>query len=127
MVIFIAIELLLGGIVAQLISGRFVGRVAQVRFEMLLMLASYFFGGVLVGLISPGVRTLEPAVGAFLAVLITFIYAFFTPHRLFAFSTNRILIGGIIAFLLALLGADLGERIAARFGNRSSKDYLKRR
>ena len=90
------------------------------------MLASYFVGGFLVGVMSPGIRIFEPAIGAFFAVLCTFIYGFFTPHRFFGFALNRLLIGGIIAFVLALLGADLGERLGAHFGNRASKDYSKR-
>jgi hypothetical protein len=126
MVIFIAVELLLGGVVGRLIAGRFVGHVFRIKIEVILMLVSYFVGGLFVGLFSPNVRILEPAIGASLAVLFTFVYSFFTPVRFFGFSINRLLIGGIIAFVLALIGADFGERIAARFGNRASGDYLKR-
>ena len=126
MVIFLAIELLLGGVAGRLIAGRFVGHVFWIKIEVILMLVSYFIGGMLVGLVSSGIRIFEPAVGAFFAVLFTFIYSFFTPHRFFGFSINRLVIGGIIAFVLALIGADLGERIAARFGNRASRQYIKR-
>ena len=126
MVIFLSIELLLGGFIAPLLSGRFVGRVFLLRIEVLLMLTSYFVGGLFVGVISPGIRIFEPAIGAFFAVLCTFIYSFFTPHRFFGFALNRRIIGGIIAFVLALFGADLGERIGARFGNRASKNYSRR-
>ena len=91
-----------------------------------MMLVSYFLGGMFIGLISPGIRIFEPAVGAFLAVLFTFIYSFFTPHRFFGFAINRLMIGGIIAFVLALVGADLGEKLAARFGNHTSQNYMNR-
>lgn len=125
MVIFIAVELFLGGFVGPLIEGRFVSRIMYLKLTTFLMLASYFIGGLLVGFISPGIRILEPAIGAGLAVFFTWAYSFFTPHRFYGFSTSRVLIGSIIAFVLALVGADLGERIAARFGNRASKDYVK--
>ncbi|MBD3308888.1 hypothetical protein GF339_20915 [candidate division KSB3 bacterium] len=125
--IFLGIELFLGGFVAQLLAGRFVGRVFLLRIELLLMLASYLLGGILVGVLSPGIRILEPGIGAFLAVFLTFLYSVFTPMRLFGFSSTRLLIAGVVAFALALFGADLGERLAARFGNRSSQKYVQRR
>ena len=53
-------------------------------------------------------------------------YAAFTPVLFFGFSFGRILIGGGIAFGLALFGADLGERMAARFGNPVSGKYVNR-
>jgi hypothetical protein len=125
LVIFIAIELFLGGFVGPLISGRFIGHVFFMKIEMILMLISYFFGGLIVGLISPDIRIVEPAVGAGLAVFFTCAYSFFTPVRFYGFSIDRVLLGAIIAFVLALVGADLGERIAARLGNRASKNYTR--
>ena len=126
LIIFLAIELLLGGVLGQLMADRFTGNIFQLRIEILLMLISYFLGGLVIGIVSPDIRILEPAIGAFLAVFITFLYGFFTPHRFFGFSLSRLLFGGTIAFVLALLGADLGERLAARFGNRQSRKYRDR-
>ncbi len=123
LIIFVAVELVLGGLVGPLLVGRFVSQPLYLKLEMLLMLGSYFFGGLLIGLISPDIRVLEPAIGAALAVIFTWCYSFFTPIRYYGFSLTRMLIGGGIAFVLALLGADLGERIAAKFGNRQSKSY----
>lgn len=123
MLIFIGIELVLGGVIGRLILGRFISQALALRFEMILMLASYFLGGLLVGLLSPDIRVLEPAIGAALAVAVTFAYYFFIPSRIYVFSINRLLVGGAIAFILALIGADLGERIAARLGNSASKYY----
>jgi hypothetical protein len=127
MVIFLVVEVVLGGFIGPLISGRFLSHPFFIRLELILMLASYFFGGLIVGLISPSVRILEPAIGAALAVVFTFAYSFFTPLRFYGFSCDRALIGAIIAFLLALAGADIGERIAARLGNRASQDYIERK
>lgn len=123
LIIFIAVEILLGGLIGPLVIGQFVSRPLYLKLEVVLMLGSYFFGGLIVGLLSPGIRVLEPAIGAALAVIFTWLYSFFTPIRFYGFSLNRMLIGGAIAFILALIGADLGERIAAKLGNRQSKYY----
>ncbi len=111
----------------RLVAGRYVGRIFWYKIEMVIMLASYFFGGLLIGLFSPDIRVLEPAIGAFLVVVGTLFYSFFTPMtRCFGFSSDRALIGGTIVFVLALVGADGGERLAARLGNRASQDYANR-
>jgi hypothetical protein len=125
MIAFLAVELFLGGFIGPLISGRFVGHIFFLKIEVFLMLISYFAGGLIIGLISPGIRIFEPAVGAALAVFLTCAYSFFTPHRFYGFSFGRMSIGAGIAFVLALLGADLGERLAARLGNRQSQDYTR--
>jgi hypothetical protein len=39
----------------------------------------------------------------------------FTPYSFIHFSLTKMLVGGVIAFFLALVGARLGEKIA---GNR---------
>ncbi len=125
--IFIGIELFFGGYVSKIVAGRYVGRIMWFKLEMIMMLASYFLGGLLVGLFSPSIRIFEPAIGASLAVLGTLIYSFFIPMvRCFGFSSDRALIGGAIVFVLALLGADCGERIAARLGNQASQNYVNR-
>jgi hypothetical protein len=125
MIAFIAIEIFLAGFIGPLLSGRFVGHIFFLKIEIFLMLFSYFLGGLLVGLFSPGIRIFEPAVGAALAVFFTCAYSFFTPHRFYGFRFGQMSIGAIIAFVLALLGADLGERLAARLGNRRSQDYAR--
>ncbi len=124
--VFLIVELFIGGFIPGLVAGRYVGRIFWYKIEMIMMLASYFLGGFLIGLLSPSVRIFEPAIGAFLVVIGTLIYSFFIPlTRFFGFSGDRALIGGAIVFVLALLGADQGERLAARFGNRASKDYTR--
>jgi len=125
LIIYLAIEIILGGYVSQLLSGTFVSRFFIMKIELLLMLISYFIGGFLIGLISPTVRIFEPAVGAFLAVAFTFLYGMFTPLRFFGFSLSKILIGGGIAFVLALVGAEFGEKLAARLGNKKSQNFIK--
>lgn len=126
-VVFIAIEIVIGGFVMGLIAGRYHTYILGLKLEMLIMLGSYFLGGMFVGFFSPTVRIFEPAAGAFLAVLVTGLYSYFAPtYRYFGFSNHRLLIGGAIVFVLALLGADAGERLAAKFGNRASKEYVEK-
>lgn len=124
-VMFIAVELFFGGFIGRLIVGRFISHALYLKLQMFLMLGSYFIGGMLIGLLSPDIRVIEPAIGAAIAVVMTFAYAFFDPAWYYRFSLNRALIGGTIAFVLALLGADAGERLAARLGNQTSRYYSK--
>lgn len=122
-VLYLAIEVVLGGWLGGLLAG-FVSWPFAMRLEVILMLASWWVGGLLVGLISPRVRLLEPGVAAFLAVATTMLYAVFVPHRFFAPSLGRLLLGGAVAFGLGVWGADTGERLAARLGVRASRDYV---
>ncbi len=124
--VFLGVEVVLGGLVGRLVLGGFASRPLGLRIELLLMLASYFVGGLTIGLVSRSVRLLEPAIAAFIAVALTFLYTAFTPLLFFGFSFGRILVGGGIAFGLALFGADIGERMAARFGNPASQEYANR-
>ena len=114
MAVFIASELLIGGLVGSLMRGY---TSISLRFLMqgLLNLGSYFVGGVIIGVISPGVRIYEPAAGAFLSVALMMSLTLFTPFSFIAFSLTKLLVGGAIAFALGLAGAKLGERL---MGNR---------
>jgi hypothetical protein len=109
--IFIAVELFLGGLIGEFVVGRFMSLGLRFLLQGLLNLASFFIGGFIIGLISPGVRTAEPAVGAFLSVALILCLSFFTPYSFIRFSLIKMLVGGGIAFFLALAGARLGERI----------------
>lgn len=123
--IYLVAEALLGGLLGTLLGG-FVSHPFRMRIEVLLLLTSFWVGGFVVGLVSPKVRLLEPGVAAFLAVALTSLYAVFMPMTWFVFSVGRVLLGGGIAFGLALWGADSGERVAARLGNKASQDYAAR-
>ncbi len=115
MVIFIGVELFLGGLIGHLVVGRFISLSLRFMLQGLLNLVSFFIGGFIIGLISPGIRIHEPAVGAFLSVTIMLCLSIFTPYSFIHFSLTKMLIGGVVAFFLALVGAKLGERVA---GNR---------
>ncbi len=123
--IFTAMELAIALFVAPaVLVGRLASPMLQLRLQMLMHLLSFWLGGVAVGIISPRIRLFEPAVGAFFAVMITFMMSFFMPTHWMSFDLNRLAIGGGIAFVLALAGAWTGEKI---MGNVSDDDDARAR
>jgi hypothetical protein len=108
--VFIAVNLLLGELVAPLLKG-FVSMNARFTLEGLLNLASYFLGGVAIGVASPGVRVSEPAAGAFLSIVIMATVSLFSPISFFRFRLTYVVVGGLVALFLAMSGAKLGERL----------------
>ncbi|MBN1423624.1 hypothetical protein JXA88_03620 [Candidatus Fermentibacteria bacterium] len=121
MIVFLMTELVIGTVVGSLFAGH-PGHVVHMRIEMLVMLASYFVGGLVMGFVSRGSRLDEPIIAAFLAVVITFCLTLFTPLRFFRFSVTRVLIGGVIAAGFAVAGVDLGARAAAGLSRRTHRD-----
>lgn len=115
MAIFVGAELALGMVVGELIVGRYASLSLRFMLQGVLNLTAYFVGGVLIGLVSPGIRIKEPAVGAFLSVSLMLALTLFTPYGFLRFSTIKLVVGGAIAFCLAFTGAKIGERLV---GNR---------
>jgi hypothetical protein len=117
-VIFTAMEIAIAVFLAPaMFAGRLASPMLQLRLQMLLHLGSFWLGGVAVGVISPRVRLVEPGVGAFLAVMITFMMSFFMPTHWMSFDLTKLAIGGGIAFALALAGAYTGEKIMGNVEN----------
>ena len=112
--VFIGIELLLGGIVGEVVVGRFMSIGLRFMLQGLLYVTSFFVGGFIIGVISPGLRTREPAAGAFLSVALMLILSIFTPYSFIRFSLAKMLLGGAVAFFLALTGAKIGERVTGQ-------------
>ncbi|GAF05225.1 hypothetical protein [Saccharicrinis fermentans] len=110
--VFIVTELVLGALVGGLVVGKFMSLSLRFMLQGLLNLLAYLIGGFIIGLISPGIRIYEPAAGAFLSVLVMLVLTLFTPFSFIHFSLTKVLIGGGIAFFLALTGAKIGERMA---------------
>lgn len=110
MAIFVGVELVLGGLVGQYVVGRYMSHNLRFALQGILNLSSYFVGGFIVGGISPGIRIREPAVGAALAIAVMFGLTMFTPYSFIRFSMYKLLIGGGLAYVLALSGARLGEK-----------------
>src|SRR5687767_13181557 len=84
--LFTAAEVVVGTVVGPLVVGKYVSPMLHLRVMMLLHLGSFFLGGVAVGLLSPGVRLIEPALGAALAVALVFMLGFFMPGPFLGFS-----------------------------------------
>lgn len=110
-VLFVAVELLIGGLVGEVLLGRYRSISLEFTLQGLLHIASFMIGGFLVGAVSPGKRLVEPGVAAFASVAFMFILTVFTPYPWFVFSLSRVVVGGGLAFLLALAGAWAGERL----------------
>lgn len=109
-VLFLAIELVIGTWIGPLIVGKYVSPMFHYQVQMLMHLGSLYLGGLVVGVVSPGRRLVEPAVGAFISVLVVFLMSFFMPTWFFVFDVMKVLIGGGIGFALALAGAWTGEK-----------------
>jgi hypothetical protein len=89
---------------------------------LMISMAVWFAGGVLVGVISPGKTFLEPAVGAALAIAPTVWWiSTFTPdagdHYAgpgelgFGLTMPAYVIGGLLGAMISLFGAFLGEKL----------------
>lgn len=111
MAAFIGIELVLGGLVGEVLLGRYLSMSLHFTLQGLLNLVSYFVGGLFIGAISPGLRMREPAVGAFFSVALMLGLTLFTPYSFIRFSPTKLLLGGLIACFLAYGGAELGEKL----------------
>lgn len=120
---FTGVELIVGGVIAPMLAGRFVSHVLLLRLEVLAILVSYLAGAFAIGLFSPSVRVIEPAVGAGLSALLPFLIGIFSPVRYFHFDGTRPLWAVAIAAFVGFMGADAGERFAAKMGNTESRYY----
>lgn len=114
--VYLGLELLIGTWLGPLIAGAFVSPMFTMQVQMLLHLIALYGGGVLIGLVSPGRRIAEPAVGAFFSVLLVFLMSFFLPNWFFRFDLTKVLVGGGLGFAVALFGAWHGERMMGNDG-----------
>ena len=126
--IFTGVEIAIALFLAPAIfAGRLASPMLQMRLEMLMHLGSFVVGGFFVGLISPGVRLAEPAVGAVIAVVLVFLMSVFMPHSFLRFDLHKIFWGGGIACLLAVAGAYSAERWMGNVDNKDSRRARLRR
>ena len=121
--IFLVTEMILVNGAAGFIAGCF-GHVFRYKLEVVVILSGYYFGGFVVGLVSREVRVNEATVGALISYLLVFLISFYSPFSFFGANTMKLVVGGAIAGFLAAAGAKSGERTAAKFGNRASRDYI---
>lgn len=111
LVLFLAVELFIGSWLGPLIAGKYVSPMFHYQVQMLMHLLALYGGGLLVGVVSPGRRLMEPAAGAFFSVLIVFLMGFFLPNWFFHFDLTKVMVGGGIGFAVALAGAWQGEKM----------------
>jgi len=78
---------------------------------LLVSIAVWFFGGIVVGIISPGKTFVEPAAGALLAVVPTIAFLALTTPEGFQPSLLAYIVGGLLGVMIAMLGAFIGEKI----------------
>lgn len=111
MVVFVLAQLVLAVIVGQLLIGSRIPAGLHQVVQGLLILMSYFVGGFIIGVVSPKIRIIEPALGAFASIFLVVLVSFVMPNSYIHFEWLRLLIGGVIAFALAMYGAVLGEKL----------------
>lgn len=110
-IVFLAVELLIGAWLGPLILGRYVSPMFHAEVQLAMHLLAFYLGGLGVGIVSPGRRLTEPAVGAFSSVLLVSLMSVFMPSWFFVFNLAKLAIGGGIAMFLALAGAWQGEQL----------------
>lgn len=109
--VFGAFQITFGWLAGRwLFTGQYLTENMRFFVEGGINLLSYFLSGLVVGAISPRLRLLEPALGAALVVVATLSVGLFTPNRMLAMGPLKLVIGGGLAFALALWGATLGEK-----------------
>jgi len=110
-VVFVLAQLVLAVIVGQVLIGSRIPTGMHQVVQGLLILISYFVGGFVIGVISPKIRIIEPALGAFASIFLVVLVSFVMPNSYIYFNWLKMFIGGAIAFALAMYGATLGEKL----------------
>ena len=95
MAVFVIAQLILTVVVGQVLIGNRVGYTLQQVLQGLLILVSYFVGGFIIGVVSPKIRIIEPAIGAFLSIFLVVFVSFVMPNSYISFNWLRLIIGGI--------------------------------
>lgn len=109
--IFVITQLVLAYIVGQVLLGARIPTGLHQVVQGLLILISYFVGGFIIGVVSPKIRIIEPALGAFASIFLVVFVSFVMPNSYIYFNWLKMFIGGAIAFGLAMYGAMLGEKL----------------
>lgn len=78
--------------------------------EVLINVITYFLGAFMIGVVSPKVRIMEPAVAAVIAVLLVHAAGLWGPYSFMRFSIGKAVILGGLVFCIAWAGAVYGEK-----------------
>lgn len=111
MLAFIAAELVVGGLLGELIFGRMLSINTSFLLQGLLNMAGFVIGGFAIGVLSPGRRILEPAAGAAATLVLIAITALFVPYRYLGYANSSLVVASLLAAALAAGGAYTGEKL----------------
>jgi hypothetical protein len=78
---------------------------------LLISVAVWFVGGIVVGMVSPGKTFVEPAIGALMAVIPTVSYLAITTPDGFQPTLLAYIVTALLGVMIALFGAFLGEKL----------------
>lgn len=111
MVLFLVLELALGEGLAHLLSGRVLSDGTSLLFRNGLQLVAFFAGGAIIGVVSPGLRLIEPALGAVGCMALIVVMTWMTPIRFYGYGGTKLLAACAVSFVVAMAGAWVGERV----------------
>lgn len=111
MVLFVVLELILGEGMAHLLSGRVLSDGTHLLLRNGLQLAAFFTGGAVIGVVSPKLRLIEPALGAVGCMGLIVVMTWMTPLRFYGFGGVKLFAACAVSFVVALAGAWIGERV----------------
>ena len=110
-VLYTVLEMAIALVLAPAVfAGRMSSHMLQWRLQMVMHLGSFYLGGLVLGIITPGIRLVEPAAAAFISVALVFLMSFFSPSIMMQWSFSKLVMGGGIAAALAVMGAYTGEK-----------------
>lgn len=111
MATFLAIEVVLGIFVGELLLSRALSINTSFLLRGLTNLGAYVIGGFIIGVVSPGRRLVEPAIAGALMLVLTGIVALFVPFRLIGYEGGSFVLACVIAAAFAAAGAYMGEKL----------------
>jgi hypothetical protein len=111
MALFVGLELIMGEGMAQLLSGRVLSDGTGMLLRNGLQLAAFFLGGLIIGVVSPKLRLIEPAIGAVGCMVLIVVLTWMTPLRFYGFGGVKLLAACAVSFGVALSGVWVGERV----------------
>lgn len=111
MALFVVLELIMGEGLAHILAGGAISDGTNMLLRNGLQLVAFFLGGLVIGVVSPKLRLVEPALGAVGCMLLILVLTWMTPVRFFGFGGAKLLAACTVSFFTALAGAITGERI----------------
>ncbi len=88
---------------------------------LLISVVVWFFGGIVVGFVSPGKTFVEPAIGALIAVIPTVSYIAVTTPDGFQPSLLAYVVTAMLGVMISLFGAFIGEKLQMGSRDRTAK------